>query len=148
MIHCTFARILLCVAFAVPAFAATQMPSREAPWRDSPAATFRAPEMTSRQLIGLEAPLEKSAAGVEEQPGGRIRVATVRPLPKAASVDEWTAIQGGLVARLDASSLGAEGLRVRLDIADSERAIEVRVQGSHGRIEALTIDAGRNGEGR
>lgn len=140
MIRCHLFRLLVTLAFVTPALAATQMPSRELPWRDTAAVTFRAPDMASRQSVTLDAPQEKSAAGVEEQPGGRMRVAAVRALPKSASVEGWTAIAGGYVTRLTASSAAAEGLRVRLDSSELTDSIQVRVQGSDGRIEALSVE--------
>lgn len=124
------------------AHAAPEMPSREAPWRESPIVAFKVPGLPALQSLTLAAPLEKAAAA-EETPGGRLRVGTVRDLPKSKSVEQWTSTAGGFVARLDAASEGAEGLRVKLDVSAIDQPIEVRVQGAAGRIEQMTIAPGR-----
>jgi hypothetical protein len=124
------------------AHAAPEMPSREAPWRDSPAASFRMPGLPALQSFTLAAPLEKAAAA-EELPGGRLAVGTVRSLPKAKSVEQWTRAAGGFVARLDAASEAAEGLRVRLDVSAIDQPLEVRVQGAGSRVELMTVEPGR-----
>lgn len=124
------------------AHAAPEMPSREAPWRDSPAVSFKVPGLPALQSFTLAAPLEKAAAA-EELPGGRLRVGTVRDLPKAKSLEQWTRAGDGFVARLDAASEGAEGLRVKLDVSAIDRPLEVRVQGDGGRIELMTVQPGR-----
>jgi len=124
------------------AHAAPEMPSREAPWRDAPAVSFRVPGLPALQSLTLAAPLEKAAA-TEEMPGGRLRVGTVRDLPKAKSLEQWTRAGDGFVARLDAASEGAEGLRVKLDVSAIDRPLEVRVQGDGGRIELMTVQPGR-----
>jgi hypothetical protein len=124
------------------AHAAPEMPSREAPWRDSPAVSFKLPGLPALQSFALAAPLEKAAAA-EELPGGRLRVGTVRGLPKAGPVEHWTPTGDGLVARLDAASEGAEGLRVKLDVSAIDRPLEVRVRGTGGRVEMMTVEPGR-----
>lgn len=124
------------------AHAAPEMPSREAPWRESPVAAFKVPGLPALQSFTLAAPLEKAAAA-DESPGGRLAVGTVRSLPQAKSVEQWTRTADGFVTRLDAASEGAEGLRVRLDLAAIDQPIEVRVQGGGGRIESMTIQPGR-----
>lgn len=124
------------------AHAAPEMPSRDAPWRESPVVAFKVPGLPALQSFTLAAPLEKAAA-TEELPGGRLAVGTVRGLPKAKSVEQWTPIAGGFVARLDAASEGAEGLRVKLDVSAIDQPVEVRVQGAGGRIELMTIKPGR-----
>jgi lysyl endopeptidase len=123
--------------------AAPEMPSREAPWRESAPVAFKVPGLPALQSISLEAPMEKAAPPAEEFPGGRIRVGTVRGLPKAAAVDQWTLSAQGYVARLDAASAGAEGLRVKLDVSAIELPLEVRVQGTGGRIELMVVEPGR-----
>ena len=124
------------------AHAAPEMPSREAPWHDSPAVSFKVPGLPALQSIALAAPLEKAAAA-EELPGGRLRVGTVRDLPKAKALEQWTRAGDGFVARLDAASEGAEGLRVKLDVSALDRPLEVRVQGAAGRVEMMTVRPGR-----
>ena len=102
--------------------------------------TFRAPRMAAIEAVVLEAPAEKSAAPRIEA-SGRLRVADVRALPKAAPVTQWTPIAGGFVARLSATSAAAEGLRVKLVLAGMPGAMEVRVQGSGSqRVETMTLD--------
>ena len=103
--------------------------------------TFRAPGLAASQVFSLAAPLEKAVAA-EEHPGGRLRVATVRALPKAERVRQWDAAAGGFVARFDASSAGAEGLRVKLDTSRLTQALEVRVLGADGRIQSMTVQPG------
>ena len=104
-------------------------------------ATFRAPALAPAQSFSIAAPLEKAAVG-EEHPGGRVRVATVRVLPKAERLQHWAAASGGFASRFDASSAGAEGLRVQLDASKLSHALEVRVQGADGRIHSMTLSPG------
>lgn len=122
------------------AHATLEMPSRELPMAEAPVVAFRAPHVGAHPSIVVTAPLEKAAAA-EEHPGGRMRVGTVRGLPKAAPVERWMPVPGGYVARLHAASAGAEGLRVRLDVGALSSALEVRVQGS-GRVELLILEPG------
>jgi lysyl endopeptidase len=124
------------------AHAAPEMPSRDAPWREAPLVAFKVPGLPAVQSVTLAAPLAKAAAA-EEMPGGRLAVGTVRDLPKAKSVEQWTPIAGGFVTRLDAASEGAEGLRVKLDVSAIDQPVEVRVQGTGGSIELMTIRPGR-----
>lgn len=99
-------------------------------------------QASARQAITLAAPLEKAAA-LQEEPGGRLRVATVRALPKSERVREWNSVANAFVAQFDAASASAEGLRVQLDVSKISHAIEVRVKGSDGRVEVLTVHPGR-----
>ncbi|MEO7744080.1 MAG: hypothetical protein ABIR98_14170 [Usitatibacter sp.] len=132
------------VFLAVPlaAQAASQMPSREAPMREAAIVTFRAPSLALTQSVRLDAPLEKSVAASAQPVNGPLRVADVRGLPKAAPVEQWVAIPGGFVARFDASSALAEGLRVRLDLAALADAVDVRVQGADGVIVSMEVQPG------
>ena len=123
--------------------AASQMPSREAPMREAAIVTFRAPSLPLTQSVSLEAPLSKSVPASAQRVNGPLRVADVRALPKAASVEQWVAIPGGFVARFDASSALAEGLRVRLDLAELTDSVEVRVQGADGVIVPMEVQPGR-----
>lgn len=124
------------------AHAAPEMPSREAPWRDSPAIEFKVPALPALQSFTLAAPLDK-AATAEGRPGGRLEVGTVRALPKATAVEQWTRAGDGFVARIDAASQGAEGLRVKLDVSAIDTPLEVRVQGAGARVELMTVEPGR-----
>lgn len=137
------ASVVFSAGLASAVHAAPEMPSREAPVRESAAATFRAPDLTARHAIALDAPLEKSADASQEQPAGRLRVATVRALAKSARLDQWNALADGYVTRVEASSAGAEGLRAQLDVASLTATLEVRVQGADGRIEVMTVEPGR-----
>lgn len=134
----------VCVAASLGAQAASQMPSREAALGESAIATFRAPSLVATQSVALIAPLAKSVTAAAEPVGGRLRVATVRALPKSAPVEQWVAIPGGFVARFDASSVEAEGLRVRLDLAGLTQAIEIRVQGADGQVVPMEVQPGRD----
>jgi lysyl endopeptidase len=137
------ARYIAAAAFAAPLFAAaslTQMPSRTLDGAPPARAIFRAPALAPAQKIALPAPEAKALAATSEETGGRLRVATVRALPKSARIEAWTAIAGGFVARLTASSPEALGLRARLDLGSLPGPIEVRVQGNGGRIESMSID--------
>jgi lysyl endopeptidase len=131
----------LCAGLLATAHAAMEMPSRELPWRESAVVTFRAPDLPAGISLLLATPLEKAAA-VEEFPGGRLRVATVRPLAKATAVDRWLPLHDGFVTRLEAASAGAEGVRVRLDVSALVETLEVRVQGADGRIELMRVEPG------
>ena len=125
------------------AHAAPEMPSREAPWRDAPAVSFKVPGLPALQAFTLAAPSAKAAAAAEQLPGGRLRIGTVRGLPKAGPVEQWVRTDDGLVARFDAASEGAEGLRVKLDVSSIGRPLEVRVSGADGRVEMMTVQPGR-----
>ncbi|HYC35321.1 MAG TPA: trypsin-like peptidase domain-containing protein [Usitatibacter sp.] len=134
---------VLLVTLAGTAFAATEMPSRAVPFTGNAAAeTFRAPGLAVLDRVQIAAALPKSAA-VEEQAGGRLRVATVRELPKAKVLEQWQPIRDGFVTRLRAASTDAEGLRVRLEVSSLTAPLEMRAQGSDGRIVAMTVQPGR-----
>src|SRR5690606_6745548 len=96
---------------------------------------FRAPSVPAAALVDLPEPLEKSAPGVDA--AGRLRVADVRALEKAAPVSTWHRAAGGFVARLQARSASAQGLRVRLALGTVPGALEVRVQGEGGPVESM-----------
>jgi hypothetical protein len=101
-------------------------------------AAFRAPGIDAPSVAAL-GPMEKAAAP-EVEPSGRLRVGSVRALAKAAALPQWTAFDGGYVTRATASSAGALGLRMRLDLAALPGAMEVRVRGADGRVESMTLD--------
>lgn len=142
MIRFPLAWAPLLAGFLGVAHAAPEMPSREAPWRDTPAVSFKVPGLPALQAFTLAAPSAKAVAA-EELPGGRLRIGIVRGLPKAGPVEQWTRTHDGLVARFDAASEGAEGLRVKLDVSAIDRPLEVRVSGADGRIEMMTVQPGR-----
>jgi hypothetical protein len=98
---------------------------------------FRAPHVEP-QVVELAAPVEKSTAPA---PRGLSRVGDVRPLPKAAALSRWHAVEGGYAARLQATSRGAQGLRVRLELGPVPGAMEIRVQGTDAaRMETMALD--------
>src|SRR5260221_2050788 len=75
------------------------MPSREMPAREMPsrvltgtppaAPSFRASQNRPIDVAALPAPEKRSAPATDER--GRLRIATVRSLNKAASVPQWVA---------------------------------------------------------
>src|SRR5688572_19097820 len=134
---------------AAAALAATLFTT--SPWADMPSratagapvgeATFLAPAVPARALADLPAPVGPKQAAMEQDASGRLRVGSVRPLAKAAVADlEWNRIAGGYVARFTARSQSAEGLRVRLELGAVPGIMELRAQGTDGRIEAMTLD--------
>src|SRR5438445_5376764 len=143
-------RFLAVLAAALPFLAAAtqplEMPSRVLEGHARAPIAFRAANLAPVDAVSLEAPREKSLAASVEQPGGRLRVADVRSLPKAARVGAWTAIPGGFVTKLRASSDEALGLRVKLELGAITAAIEVRVEGADGRMESMLIDPTSGGE--
>lgn len=101
------------------------------------ATLFRAPDRAP-EVLSLPAPKAMRPAEVE---GGKMRVGDVRALEKSAPLTRWEPVQDGFVARLQAESPGALGLRVRLDLGAVPGAIELRVQGSDGgAIETMVVD--------
>ena len=143
MLRRLLAWIPACAAIAMGAEAASQMPSRDLPMRSAVIVTFRAPSLAATQSIRLEAPLQKSMDAPARPVNGPLRVADVRGLPKSATVEQWVAIPGGFVARFDASSAQAEGLRVRLDVSAITDSLDVRVQGADGVIVPMEVQPGR-----
>ena len=131
------ASLAACVAIVTMAHAGSQMPSRTLAEAPAQAEFFRAAHLPAHKAASLSAPAEKSAALMDES--GRLRVGRVRPLPKAAAVGDWAAISEGFVSRLIASSDEAQGLRVRLDLGKLEAPVEVRVQGTDGRVEFMRV---------
>ncbi len=121
------------------ATAVAQMPSRNSEVIPASPVQFRAPSLPAPLLASLAAPSQKVASGAEE-PGGRVRVGTVRALPKALATVAWQPADGGFVTRLAARSTGAEGLRVKLTLGTVPGAMELRAQGRDGRIEAMPLD--------
>ena len=100
---------------------------------------FHAPGLRSSAHIVLDAPVEKrSGAFVADD--GRLQVGFVRPLDKSIPLPQWNAADGGFVTRIDATSQGAEGLRVKLELGTVPGAFEVRVRGEDGDVQAATID--------
>src|SRR5688572_10568403 len=101
---------------------------------------FRAPKIAAEEVVSLAAPLEKFT-GPKVDALGRVRVGDVRELPKAVDIGAWVPTAGGFVARLRATSAGAEGLRVKLALDAVPGLFEVRVQGADPtQVETMEID--------
>ncbi len=121
------------------ASAGAQMPARVSGAAPSATAQFRAPALPAPLVASLAAPGQKVAAGAET-PAGRMRVGTVRALPKAIASLAWQPADGGYITRFTARSEGAEGLRVKIALAIMPGAMELRAQGRDGRVEAMPLD--------
>ena len=132
------ASVAACVAVVTMAQAGWQMPSRTLSEAPAQAEFFRAAHLPAHKAASLSAPAEKSAPLLDES--GRLRVGRVRALPKAAAAGDWAAIPEGFVNRLIASSDEAQGLRVRLDLGKLDSPVEVRVQGTDGRVEFMRVE--------
>ena len=131
---------------AVPtlAFSVSSMPSRVSESVAMPRPQFKAPALAASARIAL--PQLEKAVDAAPAANGALRVGTVRALPKAAGVETWTPVDGGFVARLHASSEGALGLRVKLELGGLAAPLEVRVQGNDGRVEFMAVDPARGAE--
>jgi len=114
------------------------MPSRPAQARPLDILGFRAPRIEPARLVELAAPMEKRAPTTDER--GRLRIASVRGLDKAAPVVQWQAAAGGYVARVSVASLGAAGIRTKLALGAVPGAIDVRVKGDEDRVEGTTLE--------
>lgn len=137
-------RFLAVLAVAAPLWAAAsarmEMPSRVLDIGAPPLVFFRAPSTAPVDAVSLPGFQEKASRAAAQVPSGRLHVATVRALPKASQVIHWKPIAGGYVARLRASSEGALGLRVKLELAGLSSAIEARVEGSDSRVQSMNIE--------
>jgi hypothetical protein len=123
-------------AVALPAAAAPSMPGRVLPGEDAPVARFQAAHADA--TYRWQEPLGKSSP---VPTGGPVQVGAVRPAPKDFASLPWREVPGGHVARFDAVSAGALGLRVQLELAGAG-ALEARVRGTDGRVESMAIPAG------
>jgi hypothetical protein len=133
------AAAVLALPLAAPA-SPTGMPSRSLHVTNAPAPVgLRAPWLAPDVTVVLQRPAEKSAVPPVNA-GGRLPVGEVRPLAKAAEVTRWNAVPGGFVAELSATSEGALGLRVRLDLGTMPGAMQLRAMGTDGRVETMTVD--------
>ena len=135
------ARLIAAAALVVAPFAAADMPSRTLHQAPALAPVFVAPGVAAQQVASLP-PLvapKRAADGVDAV--GRMRVGEVRAIEKSATPPlQWTPVRGGYVARLQARSADAHGLRLRLDLGAVPGAMEARAQGADGRIEAMVLD--------
>ena len=118
------------------------MPSRaaEAP-KAAVRAQFKAPALAASLNVSLpRMAVEKATISKPNEP---LRVGTVRELEKSSPADSWMPVEDGFVTRVLASSEGAMGIRVKLELSGLASPLEVRVQGNDGRIESMTVDASR-----
>ena len=102
-------------------------------------AAFHAPVLRPSVTISLPAPADKRT-GASVADDGRLQVGFVRPLDKAVPLLQWNAADGGYVARFDATSPQAEGIRVKLELGTVPGPLEVRVVGNDGVVESMTVD--------
>ena len=93
---------------------------------------------TSPRIVAL--PAMQTASAPQAERSGRVRVGSVRALAKAAAMPQWVPFGEGFVSRASASSAGALGLRVRLDLGAMPGAMEVRVRGDGDRVESMLLD--------
>ena len=133
--------LLACAA----CFAATGSPLQEMPSRslEAPKAVvlqqFKAPSLAVSLEVSLPPMTVEKAIATVSKPDEPLQVGTVRTLEKAAAADSWTPVEGGFVTRALASSEGAMGIRVKLELSGLASPLEVRVQGNDGRIESMTV---------
>jgi len=124
---------------AAPGPAPHGMPSRPAlPMVGALAPSFRAPGLAAVDAVSLPALVAKAAT--PPNPRGPQRVGSVRELGSPVPVARWVRVAGGWVAKVRATSDGALGLRVRLDLGTMPGAMELRAQGGDGRIETMMLD--------
>jgi lysyl endopeptidase len=131
----TFAALHLALA------AAAGMPSRPA----LPATHYLLPEFRAPRLAPVDAvalpPLDKpKAAAVGTERPGPVRVGSVREIESPPRIVGWTPVLGGYVAKIRVSSTGALGLRTRFDLGVVPGQMEIRAQGTDGRIETQVLD--------
>ncbi len=133
----------LACALPLAALAAFSMPQQGAVPAAAPlAASLRDEALAPALRIDLPA-LPKQAAAADSPPGAPLRVGTVRALPKALAVGAWTAVPGGYVTRIAATSEGAGGIRARLDLGTVPGPMQVRVRGGDARVEEMALDPWR-----
>jgi lysyl endopeptidase len=130
-----------CAAIAAPSH---EMPSRAFETRKAAARPqFKAPALAASLKIALPRLAVEKVIATASKPNEPMRIGSVRELEKSSAVESWTAIEGGFVSRAIASSEGALGIRVKLELSGLTSPIEVRVQGNDGRVEMMTVDASR-----
>jgi len=100
---------------------------------------FHAPSLAPSVRVELPAPGDKRS-GATIAADGRLQIGFVRALDKSVSIPHWNAAEGGYVARIEASSPDAQGLRVKLDLGTVPGAFEVRAAGSDGVVQSATLD--------
>lgn len=122
---------LCCVAVAASLVASAHAAAEPA---------FRAPQLLPAQVVTFEPLQEEKILAPRVDASGRLRVGTVRALPKAARIEAWTPMAGGFLARIRMTSQGAVGLRVKLELGTVPGAMEVRAQGDTGKVETMVVD--------
>ena len=127
---------VLALALAQAAIAAPSMPGRVFTRAEPPAASLRVD--AAETAYRWNAPVAKAAA---DDGSGRWRVGAELPAPKDLAAPGWQAVAGGFVARFDVASPGAQGLRVRLALAQAG-PLDLRVRGAGGRVESMAVAAG------
>ncbi len=141
-------RLIALAVATLPMLAAAftqEMPSRMLEAAAPAPTLFRAPQLGTVSIAAL-APLAQKDMQDANVPGKPMRIGTVRDLAKSARIEQWTPVDGGYAIRLSASSEGALGLRVKLELGALPGPIEARVQGSNARIEPMTLDAALGAE--
>ena len=103
------------------------------------AQSFRAPTLRASLDVAL-GPTQEKSTGATLDDHGRLRIGFTRALAKSAGLTSWTVVDGGYVTHVRASSPDARGLRVRLDLGTVPGAMEVRVAGADGLVEAMPLD--------
>ena len=117
------------------------MPSRTFPSAPPAIVAWRAPLLAPVDVASMPPPLEKSVTPKSSAAGQPMQIGTDRPLEKSAAVPQWQPVTGGYVAKFRASSEGALGIRLRLELGTVPGAFELVAQGSGSdRLESMTID--------
>ncbi|HUP30401.1 MAG TPA: trypsin-like peptidase domain-containing protein [Usitatibacter sp.] len=93
---------------------------------------------TLPRIVAL--PSMEASSVSQGESSGRLKVGSVRALAKAAAMPQWTPYGEGFISRASASSAGALGLRVRLDLGVVPGTMEVRVRGEGDRVESMLLD--------
>jgi hypothetical protein len=122
---------------------AAQMPSRTMSVSPPANIAWRAPSLAPIDLVSMPAVVHEKST-ILNKIGQPLKVGTDQPLLKAANIVQWSAVPGGFVAKIRASSESAVGLRVRLDLGTVPGAFDLVAQGSGSdRLEAMKIDPHR-----
>jgi len=148
MISRAFAAVAGALTMMAFAASAAEMPSRAAITAKSASPVqFKASFAAASTTVALAAPVaEKSVSAATSGANQPLRIGSVRALPKAAALEKWMPVEDGFVTRAMASSEGAMGIRVRLDLSGVTAPIEVRAQGSDGRVELMRVDPAQRTE--
>ena len=121
---------------------ARSMPSRSFPSAPPAVAAWRAPSLEPDDIVSMP-PLaaQKSVLPKSSAAGRPLKIGENRPLEKSAAIAQWHAVPGGYVAKIRATSEGAVGIRLHLELGTVPGAFELVAAGSDsGRLESMTID--------